>query len=67
MTIDAENLQRYEDAIVEYSKAIELEPHNAVYYLEKRGKAFQEFGDTERAAADFEEAARNAEQDEAQP
>ena len=64
--ICVENLQRYEDAIVEYSKAIELEPHNAVY-LEKRGKAFQEFGDTERAAADFEEAARHANQDEAQP
>lgn len=46
---------KYEDAVSQYSSAIEIEPSNAVFYI-ARGRAYEELLKYENAKNDFEKA-----------
>ena len=50
-TIDLANVRKWNDAIVDFSHAISLDPKNPVYY-QARAKAKAGKGDTEGAKAD---------------
>lgn len=47
--------KKYEDAIVQFTSAIGLEPSNAEYYY-KRGKAYETINKFDEASADYEKA-----------
>ena len=47
------NLERYEDAIAAVSSAIEMQPDNAFYYIE-RARLYDFTGQTDAAIADYE-------------
>ena len=47
---------QHEEAIADFSKAIEIEPRRAPLY-DGRGKVYQMIGDEARAEADFKRAA----------